>query len=233
MIKTIFNVAMLVVFFGSIMATTSQAQNREIQNTQLFKHYQMKFVFGRKYNDPEVSKDALYSMVALDPTDDSLKLQLAYHYFENNQYASSLFVSADLLSRNPNNSHALRINAVSYDNMGLRDKAIESYESLYLQTFDIGVLYQTAALQFESARYAEAINNADIIATSPKAPEEKITFATDDKKGQEVTLEAAAYNLKAMALKEQGKKDEAKQSFEKALTIAPDFKLAKTNLAEL
>ncbi|MCK5370356.1 MAG: hypothetical protein KAQ62_17460, partial [Cyclobacteriaceae bacterium] len=36
-------------------------QNKEIQKTQLYQHYQMKYIFGNKYNDGEVAKDALYS----------------------------------------------------------------------------------------------------------------------------------------------------------------------------
>ena len=118
--------------FGAFSET--KAQNKEVQETQLYKLFQMKYIFGRKYHDNDVAKDAMYSMIAMDPTDDSLKLQLAAYYFDNNVYASSLFVSADLLSRNENNLGALRINAGSYENMGLREKAIDSYESLYLKT---------------------------------------------------------------------------------------------------
>jgi hypothetical protein len=52
---------------------SASAQNTDVQNTQLYKHYQMKYVFGMKYNDREVAKNALYSMIAMDPNDDSLK----------------------------------------------------------------------------------------------------------------------------------------------------------------
>jgi len=211
----------------------ASGQNKEIQNSQLYKHYQMKYVFGMKYNDREVAKNALYSMIAMDPNDDSLKMVLCYYYFDQNQFASSLFVSADLLTRFPDNTDALRINAMSYENMGVRDKAIDAYESLYLKTNDIGVLYQTALLQFELSRYAECDTNLDIIIKNPQAKAMKLSFAKDENEQQEVTLEAACYNMKGMLAKQQGNMDEAKKQLEKALEVDPEFALASQNLEDL
>ncbi len=212
---------------------SASGQNKEIQNSQLYKHYQMKYVFGMKYNDREVAKNALYSMIAMDPNDDSLKMVLCYYYFDQNQFASSLFVSADLLTRFPDNTDALRINAMSYENMGVRDKAIDAYESLYLKTNDIGVLYQTALLQFELSRYAECDTNLDIIIKNPQAKAMKLSFAKDENEQQEVTLEAACYNMKGMLAKQQGNMDEAKKQLEKALEVDPEFALASQNLENL
>jgi tetratricopeptide (TPR) repeat protein len=211
----------------------AMAQNNEVQKTQLYKHYQMKYVFGMKYNDSDVAKNALYSMIAMDPNDDSLKMVLCYYYFEQNQFASSLFVSADLLSRRPGNIDALRINAMSFENMGVRDKAIEAYESLYLKTNDIGVLYQVSLLQFEVARYEECKTNLDIIIKNPQAKTMKLNFAKDEKEQQEVSLEAACYNMKGMLAKQQGNKEEAKIQLQKALEVEPEFALASQNLDEL
>ncbi len=223
---------MAVVMVISIFNSAS-GQNKEIQNSQLYKHYQMKYVFGMKYNDREVAKNALYSMIAMDPNDDSLKMVLCYYYFDQNQFASSLFVSADLLTRFPDNTDALRINAMSYENMGVRDKAIDAYESLYLKTNDIGVLYQTALLQFELSRYAECDTNLDIIIKNPQAKAMKLSFAKDENEQQEVTLEAACYNMKGMLAKQQGNMDEAKKQLEKALEVDPEFALASQNLEDL
>jgi len=209
------------------------AQSKEIQSTQLYKLYQMKYVFGRKYNDSEVVKDAMYSMIAMDPNDDSLKMVLCYYYFEKNQFASSLFVSLDLLSRHPDNSDALKINAMSYENMGVRDKAIDSYESLYLKTSEIGVLYQAALLQFELARYNECKSSLDIILKDPQAKALKLSFAKNENEQQEVTLEVAAYNMKGMLEKQLGNKAEAKILFEKALELEPEFVLATQNLQDV
>ena len=213
--------------------SVAEAQVNSVKDTQLYKHYQMKYVFGMKYNDSDVAKNALYSMIAMDPNDDSLKMVLCYYYFDQNQFASSLFVSADLLSRYPDNVDALRINALSFENMGVRDKAISAYESLYLKTNDVGVLYQVALLQFELSRYSECQTNLDIIIKDPQAKAIKLNFAKNEKEQQEVSLEAACYNMKGMLSKQQGNKEDAKTQLQKALELEPEFTLASQNLKDL
>ncbi len=209
------------------------AQNQDVKQSNLYKLYQMKYIFASKYNDPSVAKDALYSMLAMDPGDDSLKLRLAVYYFERNQYASSLFSSGDLLARNPENLDALRINAMSYDRMGVRDKAISSYESLYLKTNEIDVLYQVAILQYDLERYQEAATNLDIIINHPQAKVLKLNFTTEGGENEEAVLEAAAYNAKGLIEKDRGNKEAARQNFQKALEASPGFSLPQNNLNEL
>ena len=231
LIKT--GLLLMLAFASTSFSNEIRAQNNDVRTSQLYKLYQMKYVFGRKYNDVDVAKNALYSMIAMDPNDDSLKMVLCYYYFDQNQFASSLFVSLDLLSRHPNHEDALKINAMSYENMGVRDKAIDAYTSLYLQTNDIQVLYQTALLQFELERYNECTSSLDIIVKDPQAKALKLKFAKSETEQQEVTLEAAVYNMKGMLEKQQGNKDRAKQFFEKALEIEPEFALASQNLKDL
>ncbi len=229
----IFKKSLWLILPAIFILNVANAQNEDIQNSGLYKHYQMKYIFGMKYNDPAVSKDALYSLIALDPNDDSIKMVLCYYYFENKIFASSLFVSGDVLARHPNHIDALRINAMSYESLGVRDKAITQYESLYLKTNDVGVLYQVAVLQFGLERYTEAITNLGIIIKDPQAKALKLNFAKTETEQQEVTLEAAAYNLWGMIEKQQGNKEEARKHFNKALEIDPEFAIAKQNLEEL
>ncbi len=228
LLKTGFLMVMALSFFSE-----SIGQNKQIQETQLYKHYQMKYVFGMKYNDSEVAKNALYSMIAMDPNDDSLKMVLCYYYFERNQFASSLFVSADLLSRYPDNVDALKINALSYENMGVRDKAIEQYMSLHMKTRDITALYQASLLQFELERFNECNTNLDIIIKDPQAKAIKINFAKNETEQQEITLIAAAYNMKGMIAKQKGNKEDARTNFDKALELEPEFVLPTQNLKDL
>lgn len=227
-------IALILIMISLSAAGELKAQNsNSVKDTQLYKLYQMKYVFGRKYNDASVSKDALYSMIAMDPNDDSLKMVLCYYYFEQNQYASSLFVSLDLLSRHPDHEDALKINAMSYENMGVRDKAIDVYESLYLKTNEVNVLYQAAMLQFELERYNECKTSLDIILKDPQANALKLNFAKNETEQQEVSLSAAAYNMKGMLEKRLGNKEEAKSLFEKAIEIEPEFVLAAQNLKDV
>ena len=228
-------IALILVLMTLSTASELKAQEaaRSVKDLQLYKLFQMKYVFGSKYNDGAVAKDALYSMIAMDPNDDSLKMVLCYYYFEQNQYASSLFVSLDLLSRHPDHEDALKINAMSYENMGVRDKAIEVYESLYLKTNEVSVLYQAAMLQFELERYNECKASLDIILKDPQSNALKLSFAKNESEQQEVSLSAAVYNMKGMLEKRLGNNVEAKTLFEKAIEIEPEFVLAAQNLKDV
>ena len=61
----------------------------------------------------------------------------------------------------------------------------------------------------------------------------KLNFAKNEKEQQEVTLEAAAYNMKGMLEKQQGNKEAAIANFNKALEVEPDFVLAEQNINDL
>lgn len=230
--KTIF-FGLGILLMGMAVTKDADAQEQDVKDSGLYRHYQMKYIFASKYNDEQVAIDALYSIIALDPSDDSVKLRLCYHYFEANQFASSLFISEDLLSINPESIDALRMNAVSYQRMGVMDKAVASYETLYLKTNEIGMLYEASLMQFELERYSECKTNLEIVIKNPQAKVLKVGFVINDNEQQEITLEAASHNAIGMAEKMQGNIEEARNNFNKAIELEPDFVLPKQNLKDL
>jgi len=186
-----------------------------------------------KYNDQAAAKNALYSLIALEPQNDSLLFSLSYMYFENQNYISAILTSKDLLALNSNNEAALEIAAISYENIGVRDKALESYESLYLKNEDLGALYKIAFLQYQMKRYNEARTSSEIILDKEDAKDMKLYFTTSDNQQQEIPVTASVHNLLGMINQAQDKKEAAREQFNKALVIAPEFELAKNNLTEL
>jgi tetratricopeptide (TPR) repeat protein len=88
-------------------------------------------------------------------------------------------------------------------------------------------------LQFELERYNECKTSLDIILKDPQANALKLNFAKNETEQQEVSLSAAAYNMKGMLEKRLGNKEEAKSLFEKAIEIEPEFVLAAQNLKDL
>lgn len=224
-------IALVMMSFLTKAQSEQSASNSNKQ--EMWQHYRLKYVFGMKYNDWRVAADALYNMIAMDPSNDSLRMRLGYMYYENNVYPSALFVSQDVLSRNPDNTSAMRMKAVCYDNMGVRDKAISAYESLYLAEDDINILYQVAALQYETGRLEEGRTNANIVADNKNAPNLELQFPVGDKKSQKVKLNAAAHYLLGMIENKSGNTEEAKKQFNKALEIAPDFEAVKKEMEKL
>jgi tetratricopeptide (TPR) repeat protein len=228
--KKIFLLAM--VMMGTSYFSFGQEQSNPKQSG-MYKFAQMKYVFAQKYNDWRAASNALYDIIALDPSDDSVKLNLGYLYFENSIFASALFVSNDLLTRNPENINALRLSAMSYENMGVKAKAAESYETLYLLTESIDFLFTTAVLQFEIGRIAEARTNAGIVAKNPGAKDIKLGYPKNENEQQEIPMNAAAYFVLGVIEKSQGNKEEATSNFDKALAISPDFQLAIKEKSEI
>ena len=68
---------------------------------------------------------------------------------------------------------------------------------------------------------------------SPDLDSTNILFQLDENQQKEFPLRVATLNLSGMVKKDQGDKQGAKDDFNKALALAPDFIFAKNNLEEL
>jgi tetratricopeptide (TPR) repeat protein len=196
----------------------------------LTEHYLRKYAAAARWNDPEVAKSALYDVIIENPANDSLIFTLAYYYYEEQKYASSLLVTQDLLARAPKNIGYLEMAASAAQQLGANDKALEHYETLYLLTTSIKPLYQIAFLQYNLKRYAECTNNVGILLGKPESATEKVVY--NDAKGnpKEYPLKVSVLNLKGLVALAQNDKVGAKKAFTDALVISPDFVPAKENL---
>ncbi len=201
------------------------------KETAEYKRQKSIYTNAKRFSDVVVAKTAIYNLMALDPSDNSLLDSLAIMYFEYNQYAASLLVSLDILKKNPNHAVAKEISAVSYENLQLYDKALAAYESLYLQNNDLYTMYKIAFLQYNLKRFNESGISSDIILKDPKCLEMKIVFNPERNQQEEVSMKAAVLNLKGLLAKQAGNKEEAKAKFTEALAESNNkFTLAKQNL---
>lgn len=196
-------------------------------------HFARKYAVATRWNDSEVAKDALYDLIIEYPGNDSLIFALAYYYYEHQNPTSSVLVCQDLLARNPKSIGALELAAIGYESLNINDRALQSYESLYLLSSDPNVLYKMCFLQFDLKKYPECMTNIDILLKAPEANSTKVTYNDKDEKPKEYAMKVALLNLKGMVYKEQTDKVNAKKCFDEALAAAPDFVLAKKNLEGL
>lgn len=227
--KVILGMMALTMLVGSF--TISSAQR--IKDSTAYRNNLMVYARAMKYNDVDVAKNALYNLININPGNDSLMFSLSYLYYENQEYISSLLVAQDLLKINPNHQAALEVSAVSYENIGATDKALEAYETLYLKNNDVNTLYKIGFLQLELERLSEAKTSAEILLNKKQIEEQILFFPMENNQRQEVPMKASVYNLMGLIEKEQGNTAAAKENFEKALELAPEFKLAKDNLNQL
>ena len=199
----------------------------------LLRHYALKYQLAVQWNDYDIAKDALYDLIIENQGNDSTVIDLAGYYYQNQKYPSAVLVAQTLLKRNPKNASALEIAAIGYENLGVYDRALQHYESLYLLQNNTNVLYKMVALQVQLKRFREAAATADILLAAKDLDSLKVCYPMADGKQKDFALKVAALNLKGTVAMEQSDKVNAKKYFEQALAIAPDYPPAKDNLAKL
>ena len=184
-----------------------------------------------KYSDLSVAKNAIYKMIALNPTDKSLKDSLLFIYFNAGSFGQSILLCRELLAVDASRSNILEIKAISEQNLGMVKESLESYEKLFVQSKSIYHQYQIAVLQYQIKRFGECNANLNEILKNEKALTEKVNITVAQEENQQVILKAAALNILGV-MNLEGKRDvEAKANFAEALKIQPDFVLAKNNLS--
>ena len=123
--------------------------------------------------------------------------------------------------------------AVGYESLGVFERSLQSYESLYLLQSNPNVLYKMAFIQLRLKRYKESGTSADILLADKSIETLKVSYTGTDNKTKEFPMKAALLNLKGMISQDQGDKVSAKKFYEQALALAADFPLAKENLSKL
>ncbi len=231
--KKVIFIAFLLIIAG--MKASAQDERTVPQDSLPFDIRKQAFIYtaALKYNDPIIARMALYNLLAYNPANTAVLDSLALTYIELRQYPSAVLAAQDALKVNPNDRLATEIAAVGFESLGLKDRSISYYETLYLGNNDINVLYKIAFLQLDLQRYNEAITSTDILINDPAATTENVVFQKNERQNQQVSMLAAAYRLKAMIYEAQGNTDQAKEQYNKALEIAPDFAVAKVQLEEL
>ncbi len=207
--------------------------NANVKQSDAYKNSKMVYDLAARYNDINVAKDALYQLISIDQADLSLRDSLAYLYLDTQKYPSCILVCNDILSISSTHQSALEMSAIAYENLNIKDKALEQYESLYLQNNNPLTLYKMAFLQYELKRYGESDTTIDILLKEKGLEEQSVVYNLENNQQQEIPIKASVLNLKGMLEKDRGNADVAKESFEKALEIAPEFHLAKQNVKEI
>jgi tetratricopeptide (TPR) repeat protein len=214
-------------------AASAQSQN-EIRNSTSYKINRGIYNRAVKYNDYDNAITALYGMCVVEPQNDSLLFAMEYLYYNNRNYISAIMVANDVLLLNAGNIAAQEMKAVSLEQVGAKDKALDEYESLYLKNNNnVNYLYKAAFLQYELKRYKESKTNVEILLSNKTIDSLVITLPKGESGQQEIPIKASLHNLKGLIEQAQGNKDEAKKEFDAALAITPDFSFAKQNLDAL
>ncbi len=206
---------------------------QEPQLSLITEHFLRKHAIAIRWNDMDVAKDALYDVITENPQNDSLIYTLAISYYENQKYASAVLISQDLLIRNQKNLSFLELCAASFEGLGLKDKALPHYETMYLLSNNLSALYKMAFLQYDLKRFTECKTNLEILLSKPDLPSQKVVFNDVQGNPKEYPMKVSVLHLKGMIAQDEGNKVEAKKQYTEALTLAADFLPAKQSLTKL
>lgn len=185
------------------------------------------------YSDWNVARMALYNMMEIRPENIQLLDTLALSYFEQRQYVSAAISAQEAVRKNPNNLLMLELAGTSFENVGLNDKALEHFKSLYQKNKDVSILYKMAFLEFRLRRYSESIANCNILLADPKIKSKTMVFGKKDKTSQQVSMTAAAYRLKGLIAYDQGNNAQAIIHFKEALKYTPEFEVVTESIRQL
>lgn len=199
----------------------------------VLEHYYKKYAMASRWSDDQVAKSALYDMIIRRPENDSLIFTLGYFYFENRQYASAMLVSQELLARDGKNLAYLELSAASFEALGILDRALQNYETLFLISNNTMALYKIAFLQYDLKRFEEGLTNVDILLGKPDVETVKIGFNDTKNQPKDFLMKYAVRNLKGMILEAKGDKAGARKIYQEIVKEVPDFEPAVTNLAGL
>jgi tetratricopeptide (TPR) repeat protein len=217
------------IYIAALLITTSILA----QTTSNLELQQQKIKLALSYNDKAAAADAMYNIIAMEGDKSTYKDSLAYLYFNDAKYVSSFLVTNDILKTKPENIELLEINAISVENMGALDKAVEVYTDLLSKTKNNYHAYKLASLQVAINKPLEAyksIKKADLLEDTGKI---KVNFQVNKNYSQNVDLKPAIAYLEGIILLNLKKETEAKLSFMRAVNLFPDFVLAKSKLTTL
>lgn len=202
------------------------------QKEKAFAQHQAIYENAMKYNDFIVARTSLYSMLALKPERTGLKDTLTYLYYNTNSYVQVILLGKEILETKPDKAEILELVAVSQQNLGMLKEALESFEKLFALSKDVYHQYNIASLQYMLKRYGECSESLNAILGAPQT-DAVVAISDGQNESQQVPVKAAAYNMRGVVALEINQSDVAKQNFEKAIELHPDFVLAKNNLEKV
>lgn len=215
------------ILLSALLATVCMLGSVKAQDA--FEVQMRAYKLALKNYDLQAATITVYNMMALKPERADLNDSLALLYFAGERYAQAYIIGEEILKANPNRKDMLELVAVSKQNLGLTKESLADYEKLYGGEKSIYYLYQIATLQYQLKRYGECVASLDQIINNPESAKEKVNIMLQGG-SQDVPMKAAAYNVKGICAMELNQEEAAKENFNKALEVYPEFVLPKGNL---
>lgn len=230
---------LLLIIAGALMFGSAAAQKNKRPDETAGGNIQWDvYRLALKYGDPNVALYALYYELAQKPEDVALKDSLASLYLQLGAYRQSILVGREILAVQPENRKMLELLSLSHEAIGAVKEALDYSERLYKLNGSATQLYKIGTQQYALKRYGECMGTIQQLLNHPQINTEKVTITIPrtqqtPETRQEISLKAAAYNIRGAVQVDQKELEAARDSFNEALKVEPTFQLAKSNLDEI
>jgi tetratricopeptide (TPR) repeat protein len=214
------------VFSAFAQTKTAAPATKSVSSDYDMEIYRKAINFG----DYEVAKNSLYRMMVSNPDSINYLDSLVTLYFSIGAMPQCILSGTEYLKRDSANTNVMEMVALANSQLKKYKESVDIYEKMYMKSGKIYYAYQLAVNQYMLKRIGECHQMLDIIIKDPKSEQEKVGITAEDGKMQQVPLKAAAMNLRGVIYQELSMTDKAKESFESALKVMPEFALAKGNL---
>lgn len=217
----------------SALLLFSSCTDEKKQEEKAIEHDKKVYHQAVEYGDVGTAIYAIHSLLARDTSNISYYDTLSMLYFESRNYPQAVQAAQKALTKDPNNQKLMQVMANSYKYMGRGDVALPYFLKLSELSSDPQFAYEAAVIEFYGKQYPEAESAINKLMNSPSSENYSVSVPSGQGKEQPVPLRAALYNLLGYIKQNQGKTDEAKTAYQKALDLYPEFILAENNLNEL
>lgn len=157
---------------------------------------------------------------------------LALLYVNLNLIPQAAAVAEERLAQDGSNMPLRELLAQCYERLGRFDEARKEYSTLFDKLKKSLFLYKIATLYYFTRQEAECIKALEQIERLPSAGSETVVLTYENPEDGQQTLPvlAAALNMRGAMELEKGQTDSAVRYFEQALSVNPDFIMARKNL---
>ena len=217
----------LVYLLTFVIATSAVAQTNGVEIEK------QKLKQALAYGDKSIALASMYSIIAHEGAQSTYKDSLAYLYFDGRNYLSCFLVANDILRYKPDDTALIEMSAISLETMGALEKSAETYTTLLSKTNNNYHAYKLAGLQLGLKKLDEAyatIKKADQMADTENI---KVNFQVNKNYSEDVDLKAAIAYLEGVIALNLEKDEAAISCFERAISIFPEFVLAKNQLSTI
>jgi tetratricopeptide (TPR) repeat protein len=162
---------------------------------------------------------------------------LAYVYLKMENYGACESICTKLLQKDSFNVAVIEMLALSLHSQGKIPQAAQAYQRLVPKSRNVHHAYTLAQLQFELNQLSSSLSTVHFALSLSYLPSDWVeVYLFQENKCQQVPVEAALAYLKGLilgALNPIQNNQLAKEAYEEAIQLAPDFLMAKKNLADL